>query len=53
MNNLAHLEVEETSVPESCKLVLAYSRDEDSAKTNTKVAESIVDYLLANGSMPA
>ena len=40
MNNLAYVEVEETSVPESCKLILAYSRDEDSAKeqrTNRRV----------------
>jgi hypothetical protein len=53
MNNLAHVEVEETSVPESCKLVLAYSRDEDSAKGTARLVESIVDRQLANGSMPA
>jgi len=49
MNNLAYVEVEEKSVPESCQLILAYSRDEDSAN----VVESIVDRQLANGSMPA
>jgi hypothetical protein len=53
MNNLAIVEVEEKSVPESCKLVLAYSRDENSAKGNAKIVESIVDRQLANGSMPA
>ncbi len=53
MNNLAYVEVEETSVPESCKLILAYSRNEDSAKGGAQIVESIVDRLLANGSMPA
>ncbi len=53
MNNLAYKEVEETSVVETRKPVLAYSRDENSAKENAKLVESIVDYLLASGSMPA
>jgi len=53
MNNLAIVEVEETSVPESCKLILAYSRDEDSAKSDSQIVESIVDRQLASGSMPA
>ena len=53
MNNLAYVEVEETSVPESCKLILAYSRNEDSANSNAQIVESIVDRQLANGSMPA
>jgi hypothetical protein len=53
MNNLAYVEVEETSVPESCKLILAYSRNEDSANGNAQIVESIVDRQLANGSMPA
>ena len=53
MNNLAYVEVEENSARESCKLVLAYTRGEDSAKENAKLVESIVDHLLAIGSMPA
>ena len=53
MNNLAIVEVEEASVPASCKLVLAYSRDEDSAKNGTTSVKSIVDHQLAIGSMPA
>lgn len=53
MNNLAIAEVEEKSVPESCKLILAYSRDEDLAKGLTQVVQSIVDRQLAIGSMPA
>ena len=52
MNNLAYVEVEETSVPESCKLILAYSRNEDSAKVSAQIVESIVNRQLANGSMP-
>jgi hypothetical protein len=53
MKNLAHVEVEETSVPESCKLILAYSRDEGSAKGNAQIVESIVDRQLTIGGMPA
>jgi hypothetical protein len=53
MNNLAIVEVEEMSVVESRKPVLAYSRDENSAKSTVKVVESIVDRQLAIGSMPA
>ena len=53
MNNLAYKEVEETSVVEIRKPVLAYSRDENKAKENAKLVQSIVDYLLASGSMPA
>ena len=53
MNNLAYIGVEETSVPESCKLILAHSRSEDSAKTAGDIVESIVDRQLAIGSMPA
>ncbi len=53
MKNLAIVEVEELSVPESCKLILAYSRDENSANVTPKVVESIVDRQLANGSMAA
>jgi hypothetical protein len=53
MNNLAYAEVEETSIPESCKLILAYSRDENSSESGTKIVESIVERQLANGSMAA
>lgn len=53
MKNLAIVEVEETNVPESCKLILAYSRDEHSGESGTKLVASIVDRQLANGSMPA
>ncbi len=52
MNNLAYQELEETGEIETCKPVLAYSRDETSARANARLVESIVDYLLANGSMP-
>jgi hypothetical protein len=53
MNNLAIVEVEETSVIQNGKPVLAYTRDENSPREKAKLVESIVDYLLANGSMPA
>lgn len=53
MNNLAIVEVEETGVPESRQLVLAYSRDENSAKAAAQTVESIVNRQLAIGSMPA
>ena len=53
MNNLAIVEVEEIGVPESPKLVLAYSRGENSAKSSANIVESIVDRQLAHGSMPA
>lgn len=53
MNNLAYVVVEETKVPESCKLILAYSRGEDSAKGTAQIVQSIVDHQLAIGSMPA
>ncbi len=53
MNNLAIVEVEEMSAVESRKPVLAYTRGENSAKSNAKIVESIVDRQLANGSMPA
>jgi hypothetical protein len=53
MNNLAYVEVEERNIPDSCKLILAYSWSEDSAKMNAQVVESILDRQLANGSMPA
>ena len=53
MNNLAYIEVDESSVPESCKLILAYSRDEDSAKEKARLVEAILDYQLAIGNMPA
>jgi len=53
MNNLAIVEREETTVVETRKPVLAYKRDENSAKSNTKIVESIVNRQLANGSMPA
>jgi hypothetical protein len=53
MNNLAIVELEEMNVPESCKLILAYGRDEGSAKTDAQLVESIIDRQLANGSMPA
>lgn len=53
MNNLAYVQVEATNVPESCKLVLAYSRGEDSAKSGAEIVQSIVDHQLAIGSMPA
>ena len=53
MNNPAYVEVEETSLPESCKLILAYSRDKNSGDGGTKIVESLVDRQLANGLMPA
>jgi len=53
MKNLAIVEVEEDSVVEDWKLVLAYSRDEQSATSNAQIVDSIVDRQLANGSMPA
>jgi hypothetical protein len=53
MNNLAIVEVEEMSDVETPKPVLAYTRGEDSAKEKAQLVESIVDYLLANGGMPA
>ncbi len=53
MNNLAIVDMEEMSATETRKPVLAYTRIEDSAKEKVALVESIVDYLLANGSMPA
>ncbi|MBV8071873.1 MAG: hypothetical protein JO270_18335 [Acidobacteriaceae bacterium] len=53
MNNLAIVEIEETTVVETGKPVLAYTRGENSAKSSAKVVESIVDRQLAIGSMPA
>ncbi len=56
MNNLAMVEVvEQTSATTGNQLkpVIAYRREEKSAEEKAKLVESIVDYLLANGSMPA
>ena len=53
MNNPAYVKVEETSLPESCKLILAYSRDKNSRDRGTKIVESIIDRQLATGLMPA
>lgn len=53
MNWVAIEAIEQHSVPESCKPILAYRQDEDSAKVPSKIVESIVDRRLAIGSMPA
>jgi len=53
MNNLAIVEMEEISVVETRKPVLAYSRSENLAKDNAQIVESIVDRQLAIGSLPA
>ncbi len=53
MNNRPSVELEENSLPESCKLILGHSQNEDSAKSSAKIVASIVDRELANGRMPA